>query len=129
MVEERRLVDDAILVVEDDRDVSGMLRTFLETEGYAVVVADDAVQARERFTQLHPRVAVLDVHLPGGSGLDLTRAIKASGRATGVIIMTAGLATEREARDAGADAFLLKTAPLRQLSHAVRRLGARPALV
>ncbi|HYM50544.1 MAG TPA: response regulator [Candidatus Limnocylindrales bacterium] len=114
-----------ILVIEDDRDVAQMLRTYLELEGYQVVVASDAGQALQRFDEIHPRVAVIDVRIPGGSGLSLARTMKARGR-TGVIIFTAGMASRREATDAGADVFLLKTAPLSELGQAVRTLLHRP---
>lgn len=125
MIEGAGRFDEAILVVEDDRDVAGMLRTYLELQGYAVTVAADAEQALAQLVDRRPRVAVLDAHLPGRSGLDLAREVKAQGSATGIIIYTAGMASEHEAQEAGADRFLLKTAPLSELRQMVETLGAQ----
>jgi two-component system phosphate regulon response regulator OmpR len=123
----RARADRTVLVVEDDPDVATMLRTYLELHGYEVTLAGDTDQALARLEQRPARVAVVDAHLPGRSGLELTRELRARDGSPAVLVYTAGMATPAEARAAGADAFLLKTAPLSQLLEEVAALGDPPS--
>jgi DNA-binding response OmpR family regulator len=120
--------EQAILVVEDDQDVAAMLSTYLGLHGYAVTTASDAEEALVRLAEAQPRVAVIDAHLPGRSGLDLTRELRQRAASPAIVIYTAGMSTPAEAKAAGADRFLLKTAPLGELLNGLEALGARPAV-
>jgi CheY-like chemotaxis protein len=63
--------------------------------------------------------------MPGIDGLELTALIKANGyRKTKVIVFTSGMVTETQAQMAGADAYVVKSAPLREVRAAVRWLVA-----
>jgi CheY-like chemotaxis protein len=68
--------------------------------------------------------------MPGIDGLELTALIKANGyNDTRVIVFSAGMATEKQAQIAGADAYITKSGPLSELRAAVKRLYPRRARV
>ena len=60
-----------VLVVDDDPDVVEYLSSFLEDNGYEVATASDSPSAREAVARFHPDAVLLDVLMPGKSGLDL----------------------------------------------------------
>jgi two-component system phosphate regulon response regulator OmpR len=97
---ERALPDDAphILVVDDDSRIRTLLARFLSDNGYRVTSAASAAEARIRLEGLAFDLIVLDVMMPGESGLDLARDLK--GRTRLPILMLTALA-EPEARVAG----------------------------
>ena len=69
-----------VLVVDDDPDIVDYLQSFLEDEGYEVGSAADSVTALEELDRFGPDVVLLDVLLPGRSGLDLLVSIRRSPR-------------------------------------------------
>ena len=67
------MADDAhILVVDDDARLRGLLSRYLAGEGFRVTTADNAAEARAKLRAINPDLMVLDVMMPGESGLDLT---------------------------------------------------------
>lgn len=84
--------------------------------------ARDGDGALRLIAQSSPEVAVLDIRMPGLSGVEVTRRLRSSGSKTSVILYTgdADRALLLEALDAGARGFLLKEAPLDDLIRAVR---------
>jgi len=60
-----------VLVVDDDPDVVEYLSSFLEDNGYEVATASDSASARESVARFRPDAILLDVLMPGKSGLDL----------------------------------------------------------
>ncbi len=99
-----------ILVVDDDVRIARAVRRGLEAEGYAVDVAADFVQGQWLATENDYDAMVLDVMLPGGSGTDLCRRLRAADVWVPILILTAKNAPtdEVEALDSGADDFLAK---------------------
>ena len=99
-----------VLVVEDERPLARALRRTLEAEGFSVVVAhtgtDGAWEAREHDFD----VIVLDVMLPGKSGYDICREVRAAHSSTPILFLTAkdGEYDEADALDIGADDFVSK---------------------
>jgi len=79
-----------ILVVDDDPDVVEYLSSFLEDEGYLVGAAGDAADARSILETFRPDVILIDVMLPGKSGLDLLVTLRRSETWSGtpVILVT-----------------------------------------
>ena len=65
-----------ILVVEDDRDLCGLLSTLLDVEGYKTATACDGSDAVERVVSERPDAIVLDVMLPNRSGFEICRDLK-----------------------------------------------------
>ena len=67
---------DRVLVVEDDETVRTLLRILLEDEQIQVVEASSGTQAIERFERSEFDLVLLDIRLPGMSGLDVCRHIR-----------------------------------------------------
>ena len=66
----------AILIAEDDADIRGLLRLYLEGEGYRVLEAEDGAKALELAREDPPDMAILDIMMPGMNGFELTRALR-----------------------------------------------------
>jgi len=115
-----------VLVAERDPLAAELSEYFLRTEGYDVACALDAAEATALFTQLRPQVALVDLLISGGAGLELCRRLKEDGDATVIAIST--LATSDEAMAAGADGFLQKPVDPLQLISIVRDLVGTAAL-
>ena len=64
-----------ILIAEDDADIRGLLRLYLEGEGFRVLEADDGSKALELARTHSPDMAILDIMMPGLNGFELTRAL------------------------------------------------------
>jgi DNA-binding response OmpR family regulator len=119
-----------ILVVEDDRDLSGMLTELLGEEGYAVTVAPDG-QAGLHLGLVRPwDLLVVDRGLPGVEGVDLVRRLRQRGVATPALVLTArGTVADRvEGLDAGAQDYLVKPFEVDELLARLRALLGRARL-
>lgn len=99
-----------ILVVDDDARLARAVRRGLESEGYAVDVASESGEGEWLATENDYDAIVLDVMLPGGSGTELCRRLRAAGNWVPILILTAKNASDDEvqALDSGADDFLAK---------------------
>ena len=99
-----------LLLVEDDEMLSRALRAGLERDGYQVDVAADAPAARLALTDHGYAAVLLDLGLPGGSGLQVLRGVRDRYDTTPVLILTARdkLSDRIAGLDAGADDYLVK---------------------
>ncbi|MCC7368426.1 MAG: response regulator transcription factor [Chloroflexi bacterium] len=113
----------AILVVEDDRRMAAFLDRALTYAGYRIVVAEDGEQALTCAEQQPPDLVLLDVMLPGISGLEVARRLRASSGIP-ILMLTAreGLDDRVEGLDAGADDYLAKPFALQELLARLRAL-------
>ncbi len=99
-----------VLIVEDERPLAAAVRRSLESEGFSVVLAANGIdgdwQAREETFD----VIVLDVMLPGLSGYEICRRLRARGDTTPILFLTAkdGEYDEADALDIGGDDFMSK---------------------
>jgi response regulator RpfG family c-di-GMP phosphodiesterase len=116
-----------ILLVDDDPALRLLLRTTFEVADVDVTEAGDADAARRKIRASHPDVIVLDVNMPGTTGLELCAELKGCDTTAGIpIVVLTGSndGTGASARRAGADAFLRKPfSPLELLSVAERLAG------
>lgn len=77
-----------ILIVDDDKDMQAILSDTLELEGYEISVAGDGKEALKEITSVSPELILLDVKLPGMSGLQLLEKIKKINKISVVIMLT-----------------------------------------
>ena len=77
-----------ILIVDDDKDMQVILSDTLEMEGYRISVARDGNAALKEIANVLPKLVLLDVRLPGMSGLQLLKKIKALNKNLVVIMLT-----------------------------------------
>jgi two-component system phosphate regulon response regulator OmpR len=113
------LSDDAphLLVVDDDRRIRDLLSRYLAREGYRVTTAGNAAEARAKLDGLSFDLLVLDVMMPGESGFELAKAIRASS-AVPILMLTARDESEDRIRglELGADDYVAKPFEARELS-------------
>jgi DNA-binding NarL/FixJ family response regulator len=117
-----------LLLVDDHAMVRMGLAAMLQAEPDLKVVGEaaDAAQALARERELRPDVTLMDVRLPGGSGIEALRRIKAE-RAAARVLMLTTFHTEEEihaAIEAGACGYLLKTITREELARAIRQVHA-----
>ena len=121
--------DRAVLVADDDEAVRLLLEATLAGVGYRVVKGADGDEAWQLARQERPRVAVLDVTMPGASGVEVCRRIKSepslSGTAVVVVTARADEATRAAATAAGADAYVVKPFSPAALLRLVDSMAAR----
>ncbi len=115
------------LLVEDDRMIGDSLRAALRMEGHAVDWVRDAEAAQSTLASERFDLALLDLGLPRGSGMEVLRALRARGDATPVIVLTArdGPGDRVAGLDAGADDYLVKPFELDELGARIRAVLRR----
>jgi DNA-binding response OmpR family regulator len=118
-----------ILVVEDDQKVATFIQSGLEQEGYAVDVLRDGSFAGEQARAIDYDAVVLDLMLPGRSGFQVLRDIRARKPSLPVVILTAKDAVEDRIAglDSGADDYMVKPFALAELSARLRAVLRRGA--
>jgi DNA-binding response OmpR family regulator len=116
-----------ILVVEDEKDLNRILVKRLRLEGYAVDGCFDGIQALEYLSSAAFDAVVLDWMLPGLSGLDVVRSIRASYPHLAVLMLTAKdqVSDKVTGLDAGADDYLVKPFATEELLARLRMLLRR----
>jgi two-component system phosphate regulon response regulator OmpR len=123
--------DDAhILVVEDNERLRDRLARYLSENGFRVTAACDAAEARERLRFVHPDLMVLDVMMPGETGLELVESLRrVEGSNLPVLLLTArGAPEDRIAGfEAGADDYLGKPFEPLELVLRIRAMLRRAA--
>jgi DNA-binding response OmpR family regulator len=112
-----------ILVVEDDRYISGLVALELEHRGLEVICAHDGPSGLEAVGRVSPDVIVLDVMLPGLDGVGVLKEIRAGGSRVPVLMLTARDVPMDKVHslDLGADDYLTKPFHMEEL---VARMGA-----
>ncbi|MCD6385090.1 response regulator transcription factor [Candidatus Sumerlaeota bacterium] len=119
----------SILVVDDDEDVAETIERTLRRANYEVRVAYRGADAMEIARREHPDLIVLDIMMPGMSGIEVCRHLRANPRflSTPILFLTAKgeIADKIEGFEAGADDYLTKPFDLRELELRVRALLRR----
>jgi two-component system phosphate regulon response regulator OmpR len=127
-VQEQTMSDDAlILVVDDDARLRGLLSRYLSENGFRVTTAEDAAEARDRMRVVQPDLLVLDVMMPGETGLSLTESLRQDNAELPVLLLTArGAPEDRIAGfEAGADDYLPKPFEPKELLLRIRAMLRR----
>jgi two-component system, OmpR family, response regulator len=116
-----------ILLVEDEVKMARALRRGLEQEGHAIDVSTDGNDGLSKALEYDYDAVVLDVMLPGRDGFSICRELRASGRWSPVLMLTARDAVDDRIRglDAGADDYLVKPFAFGELLARLRALVRR----
>ncbi len=116
-----------ILVVDDELPVRTALERALRLEGYEVELAEDGVDALERFGTAGADALVLDVLMPRMDGIAVSTQLRARGDRTPILLLTArdAVADRVAGLDAGADDYLVKPFALEELLARLRALLRR----
>jgi two-component system alkaline phosphatase synthesis response regulator PhoP len=116
-----------LLLVEDEIGLVMTLTDRLESEGFSVESARDAKSGLQRATEEHFDMILLDVMLPGGSGLDICRTIRQKGIQTPVLMLTArGQVVDRVVGlKLGADDYLVKPFEMAELLARIEAVSRR----
>jgi len=78
-----------VLVVEDEGAISDLIKLYLTRDGFGVQIENDGAQALDRIRQARPVAVILDIGLPGMSGTDICRQLRAEGDWTPILFVTA----------------------------------------
>jgi two-component system OmpR family response regulator len=117
-----------ILIVDDDREIRELLARFLERQRLRVTTARDAREARKAWANGHFQLVVLDLMLPGESGLDLARWLRTQGNVPIVMLTAMGEETDRIiGLELGADDYMAKPFNPRELLARIRAVLRRTA--
>jgi two-component system OmpR family response regulator len=115
-----------ILVVDDDREIRELLARFLERHRLRVTAVRDGREARRAWTQGHYHLVVLDLMLPGESGLDLARWLRTQADTPIVMLTAMGEETDRIiGLELGADDYVPKPFNPRELLARIRAVLRR----
>ena len=116
----------SVLLVDDDVELVGLLRDYLASDGFSVAVAHDGESALRRFAAQAPDIAVVDVMMPGFSGIEVLRRIRARGSLPVLMLTARG---DDESRilglELGADDYVAKPCSPRELSARLRAILRR----
>jgi len=116
-----------VLVVDDDQGLLETLQELLETEGYAVTLAHDGLEALKTLETLTPAVILLDLRMPRMDGVNFVHELQRRARLLSlyIIVLTANLYARRTADEMGANDFLAKPFDINELlekvEHALRQ--------
>jgi two-component system response regulator RegA len=117
-----------LLVVDDDPVFCRIVTRAMEARGYAVRVAHDVEQAIGLAEEDPPEYALVDLKMPGPSGLTLVQRLKQLDSETCVVVLTgyASIATAIEAIKSGATHYLVKPARIEEILAAFKRVEPEP---
>lgn len=117
---------ERILFVDDDAELRAIVREQLSSAGFEVDEAEDGAVAMEKMKEGRYRLILLDITMPGTSGLDVLRTVKERSPACRVIMLTGvvGLSVAIESLKLGADDYITKPYNLDYLLNSIRRVLA-----
>lgn len=119
-----------ILVVDDEPQITRVLRTSLVSNGHDVTVAQDGAEAMELFLKVHPELVITDLVMPGMDGIELTRAIRDRSNAPVIVLSVRSQDAQKVAAlDEGADDYMTKPFSIQELLARVRVQMRRIATV
>jgi two-component system, OmpR family, response regulator len=123
---------DHVLIVDDDRDIRELIATYLRKNGVDAALASNGREMRNALAAKRPDLIVLDLMLPGESGLDLCRELRAGDFQTVPILMLTALNEETDrvvGLEMGADDYLVKPFAVRELLARIRAILRRARMM
>ena len=120
-----------LLIVDDDRRIRELIKSFLADEGFRITVAASAAEAREKMRGLVFDLIILDVMMKGETGLEFAAGLRAQGNEVPVLMLSALAETEDRIKGltAGSDDYLVKPFEPRELLLRVQSILRRKAPV
>jgi len=123
------MIENKILIIEDDEDITELLHYNLERERYNVVVTQTGEHGLELAESIHPSLILLDLGLPGIQGLEVCRTLKGSKRTAWIpIVMLTARGEESDVvigLEMGADDYITKPFKVRELVARVKAVLRR----
>jgi len=117
-----------ILVVDDEPQITRVLRTSLQGSGHEVMVASDGVDALEQFMKAQPELVITDLAMPRMDGIELTREIRERSQVPIIVLSVRNQdAAKVAALDEGADDYMTKPFSIQELMARVRVQARRAA--
>jgi two-component system KDP operon response regulator KdpE len=114
-------IGSRVLVVDDEPQITRVLRTVLSSQGYQVRTAGEGESAMSSFTEWRPELVITDLYMPRMDGLELCRRIRAVSSVPIIILSVKGEErTKVEALDSGADDYVTKPFGIDELLARVR---------
>jgi len=111
------------LIVEDDRDIVALFRHVLDIAGYQTEIVMNGVEAMERVEKLLPNIVLLDLQLPGMSGVEILKRMRTEERMSRIpVVVITAYAPFADSLPVEPDLLLLKPVDINQLSSLVQRL-------
>lgn len=115
------------LIVEDDRDIAALFRHVLDIAGYHTEIEMHGKEALKHLDSVRPDIVLLDLHLPGVSGVQILERMRADERLQSVpVVVITAYARDADSLPVEPDLILLKPVNLDQLSNLVQRLRTTP---
>ena len=111
-----------ILVIDDESQITRVLRAALSAQGYDVRTANDPEEGLRLFREWPPDLVITDLMMPGMSGVEVCRAHSRRGRTTPILVLSVREheRSKVEALDAGADDYVTKPFSIQELLARVR---------
>ena len=120
------MTDTKILVVDDDSNISDLLKMYFENEGYDVKLASDGVEGLSYFKMYEPDLVLLDIMLPKKDGWQVCREIREISSKPVIMITAKGEVFDKVlGLELGADDFVVKPFDMKELSARVKAVLRR----
>ena len=111
-----------IMVVDDEENIRWLYKEELEEEGYSIATAASGEEALQIITEIKPDLVVMDIKMPGISGVDTLIKIKEIDKNIPVILCSAYGDYKQDFTTWASDAYVVKSASLDELKKAIREV-------
>ena len=126
MENDRTLMSEKILVVDDDEKICQILSLYLRSKGYEVFTCQSGSKAITSFEEFSPDLVLLDVMLPGMDGWEILKRIRKISNAPVIMLTAKGDTTDRvQGLDCGADDYVVKPFDSKELIARIRAVMRR----
>ena len=115
-----------MLIIDNDKSVCELLKSYFQSEGYDIVIANDGIEGMSLFKSYDPDIILLDMTLPKKDGSDVCREIRANSTKPIIIVSAKGdVFDEVLGLELGADDYLVKPLDLKRLQARVKAVLRR----